>query len=403
MAVALVDCSRRSAEVEPIVWYGIAPHPYITEVRSGVEALERETGVKIAKTVGQEWKQDNENVNVEALSTRGHRGFSIYPGDAAGANGLFRQLRGRGQIVVAYGAEPALPTPAAMTVATDIKAAAMLAAEKLIELIGGRGRILNVLETVTDVNTRLRDDGIKEVVGRHPGVEIVQTISDTTQVSEASTKIQSALAARAGEIDGMIATGYNPTVAAASILTEWHRDPAHKRIRFIGIDTAGSVLQAIRDGSIDATIAQNPRGHGYVSTLALGGIHREVSLEHRPRLLLEDPIVVTKKSGERWRLELTLRVRNHGRYGEPQLREMVEQYRTHPSVVVWSVGNEFMAINEYFGLVRAEHVQRRGHARPPAFAVATAADPGQRVRRRFGDRPAEPCARLLPPAEVFWR
>jgi ribose transport system substrate-binding protein len=101
-------------------------------------------------------------------------------------------------------------------------------------------------------------------------VEIVQTISDMSQVSEAVTKIQSALAARMDEIDGIITTGYNPTIAAASVLTEWHRGPCHKRIRFIGIDTGATVLQAIRDGFIDATIAQNPPGHGYLSTVLLG-------------------------------------------------------------------------------------------------------------------------------------
>jgi ribose transport system substrate-binding protein len=71
------------------------------------------------------------------------------------------------------------------------------------------------------------------------------------------------------EIDGIITTGYNPTIAAASVLTEWHRDPKHKRIRFIGIDTGATVLQAIRDGAIDATIAQNPPGHGYISCMLL--------------------------------------------------------------------------------------------------------------------------------------
>jgi ribose transport system substrate-binding protein len=267
--VVVVNLNRKKASVEPIVWYGMMPHPYKTEVRSGVERFEKETGVPVYKTLGQQWTQDNENVNVEALSTKGYKAFSIYPGDPAGANALFAQLKGRGQIVVAYGAEPGLPTPVPFTVATDIKGAAMTSAEKLIELMGGKGRILNVLELVTDINTKKRDDGIKEVVAKHPGVEIVQTISDMTQVSEATTKIQSALAARMDEIDGMITTGYNPTIAAASVLSEWHRDPKHKRIRFIGIDTGATVLQAIRDGSIDATIAQNPPGHGYISCMLL--------------------------------------------------------------------------------------------------------------------------------------
>ncbi|MGD8236977.1 MAG: substrate-binding domain-containing protein [Armatimonadota bacterium] len=268
-ALVTIQSCRPKEAVERIVWYGPSAHPYVSEVRQGVEAAEQDLGVDILKVVGQEWTQDNENANVKALSTRGHEAFSIYPGDPAGANGLFGQLKRNNQLVVAYGAEPNLPTPATFTVATDIKRAAMVAAEELVKMMGQKGNVLNVLETVTDINTKKRDQGINEVVDTYPDVHIVQTISDMFQVSVAKEKIQSALAARGEEIDGIITTGYNPTVAAAAILTEWHKDPEHKRIRFIGIDTDTTVLQAIRDGHIDATIAQNPFGHGYISTTIL--------------------------------------------------------------------------------------------------------------------------------------
>jgi ribose transport system substrate-binding protein len=268
LAIGVGSCRKREA-AEPIAWYGMMPHPYITEVQSGAATAEKDFGTRIYKMVGQEWSQDNESLNVEALSTKGHKAFSIYPGDAAGANGLFAALKRKGQLVVAYGAEPALPTPASFTVATDIKGAAMAACEELIRLMGDKGNILNVLETVTDINTRKRDEGINEVVAKHPNVKIIQTIADMTQVSEATNKIQSALAARGGEIDGVITTGYNPTIAAAAILTEWHKDASHKRIKFVGIDTGPMVIQAIRDGYIDATVAQNPFGHGYISCTIL--------------------------------------------------------------------------------------------------------------------------------------
>ena len=268
VAIGAGSCRRKEA-AEPIAWYGMMPHPYITEVQLGAATAEKDFGTRIYKMVGQEWSQDNESLNVEALSTKGHKAFSIYPGDAAGANGLFAALKRKGQLVVAYGAEPALPTPASFTVATDIKGAAMAACEELIRLMGDKGNILNVLETVTDINTRKRDEGINEVVAKHPNVKIIQTIADMTQVSEATNKIQSALAARGGEIDGVITTGYNPTIAAAAILTEWHKDASHKRIKFVGIDTGPTVIQAIRDGYIDATVAQNPFGHGYISCTIL--------------------------------------------------------------------------------------------------------------------------------------
>jgi ribose transport system substrate-binding protein len=290
-----VTLLRTKHEVEPVAWYGPMPHPYISEVSSGVDAAKKDLGVPVYQMVGQEWTQDNESVNVESLSTGGHKAFCIYPVDAAGANGLFSQLTSRGQFVVAYGAEPALPTPASFTVATDIQGAADTACEELIRLMGDHGHILNVLETVTDINTQKRDAGVRAAVRRHPQVTITQTISDMSQVSEATTKLQSALAARAGEIDGIITTGYNPTIAAVAILNEWNKDPSNKRIHFIGMDTGAAVLAAIRDGSVDATVAQNTFGHGYIP-VAISDLMLQGWTPRQPYQFINSGIVVVNKS-----------------------------------------------------------------------------------------------------------
>jgi len=106
VVVAIVLARKQQGgdtQVEPVVWYGMMPHPYISEVQQGAAAAEKDTGTAVLKVVGQEWTQDNENANVKALSTKGHKAFSIFPGDPAGANGLFGQLRRNGQHVVAYG------------------------------------------------------------------------------------------------------------------------------------------------------------------------------------------------------------------------------------------------------------------------------------------------------------
>ena len=58
-------------------------------------------------------------------------------------------------------------------------------------------------------------------------------------------------------------------MAAAALLTERHKNSSNKRMRFVGIDTDPTVLQAIKDGYIDGTIAQNPFGHGYISCALL--------------------------------------------------------------------------------------------------------------------------------------
>ncbi|MGL1891570.1 MAG: sugar ABC transporter substrate-binding protein [Spirochaetaceae bacterium] len=251
-------------QVKKIVWYASAVHPYFDSVQKGVEAFSEATGIEVKTQIGPDWTQDSQTQNVEALAANGYNGFSIYPSDPSGANGLYEELTARGNFVVNFGTSTVQPTTASFAIATDVKYAAMVATEKLIELMGGKGNILNVLEVVTDANTVLRKEGIEEVVAKYPDVNIVQEIGDMTSIEEGMEKIENAMAANLDVLDGVICTGYTTTVAATAILSPYNQNNS-KRISFVGIDDDPAVLEAIRNGSIDATIAQNPYGHGYLS------------------------------------------------------------------------------------------------------------------------------------------
>lgn len=247
-----------------IVWYASAVHPYFDSVQKGVEGFIKETGIEVKIQVGPDWTQDSQTQNVETLAAMGYTGFSIYPSDPSGANGLYEELTERGSYIVNFGTSTVKPTTASFAVATDVKYAAEVATEALIELMGGKGNILNVLEVVTDANTILRKQGVEEVVARYPDVNIIQEIGDMTSIEESMEKIENAMAANIDKLDGIICTGYTTTVAATTILSPYNQSGA-KRINFIGIDDDPVVLEAIKNGSIDGTIAQNPYGHGYLS------------------------------------------------------------------------------------------------------------------------------------------
>jgi ribose transport system substrate-binding protein len=257
------DQGDRSATAKKILWYSPTVHPFPQEVKKGVEAFEKDSGVTVQKSFGQEFSQDNENVNIEAFAAKGFDGFVIQPCDVSAANSLYEELTGIGKVVVGYGTSTIEPTTASFAIATDVKRAAMEATEALIRLMGGKGNIVNVLEMVEDPSTILRDQGIEEVVAKYPDVKIIQTIAGMDSIETSTTKIEDVLATKIEQIDGIVTTGYTPTVAAATILAEWHA-MGNKRGRFVGIDTDEVVLKAIRDGRIDATLAQNPRAMGYV-------------------------------------------------------------------------------------------------------------------------------------------
>lgn len=252
-----------------LAWYASAPHPYFEEVKKGVEAFEKDYGITVVKQIGPDWKQPSESDNVQALSAKGIKYFSIYPSDGSAANGLYDELTERGVKFVNFGASTVQPTTASFFVGTDAKAAAMIATEKLISLMGGKGNIINVLEVLEDSNTILRKQGIEEVVKKYPDVKIIQEISGMKSTEEAVQKVDSAIAANIDKVDGIIATGFTPTVAIAQVMGD-HKSKGSKRtIHTIGIDTDPIVIKAIKEGVMDATIAQNSFGAGYLSMLLL--------------------------------------------------------------------------------------------------------------------------------------
>lgn len=268
LVVALVGIPVLAAAAPAkLAWYIPAPHPYFDAVKVGVEAFEKESGIAVKKQVGPDWNMDSENTGMLALAADGYLYFSAYPADASAANGLYDEIVKRGGRVVNFGASTFEPTPASFAVMTDVKDAAMKAAEFVIGKMGKKGTLVNVLEVLEDPNTKLRKEGILEVAKKYPGVKITE-VAGIKSEQEAVEKIEGAIAGGGGYVEGIITTGFVSTVALSKILTDYQAK-AGKHISAVGIDDDPIILEAISKGFLDATIAQNPYGHGYLSMLAI--------------------------------------------------------------------------------------------------------------------------------------
>jgi ribose transport system substrate-binding protein len=251
------------------VWYASAAHPFFETVKPGVEAAAKEFSFTATEQIGPDWTQDAENQGLEALFAKGSKYFSVYPSDASGANALYKELTSKGATIMNFGASTLQPTTASLVFATDVKAAAMQATEALIQQMGDKGNIINVLEVLTDPNTALRKAGVEEVVAKHPNVKIIQEIAGMATQQDAVQKVTDAIAANSNTVDGIIATGLTPTVAIAQVMTDYKAKGGTRTIHSVGIDTDPTVVKAISDGVMDGTISQNPYGQGYLSMLAL--------------------------------------------------------------------------------------------------------------------------------------
>lgn len=247
-----------------MAWYFPVPFPYGDSVQVGVKKYEEETGITVMQEIGPDTEQSSQNERVEALVAQGVNAISIFPSDASAANALYEEITAQGVKVINFGASTVTPTTASFAVATDVSTAAYDACKFLIEQMGEEGNILNVLETITDPNTILRREAIEKCVAEYPNVTIVQEIADISTTEDAIVKIESGFSANAGNIDGVICTGYATTVGLANVLDNYYAQGG-ERIHAIGMDEDPITMDAIRNGVLDATMAQNPVGHGYIS------------------------------------------------------------------------------------------------------------------------------------------
>jgi len=243
------------------------PHPYFLPMEPGLaDAVEAFGLGESAFRAPPEWNLEDQNQLLNSMAAQGFNAFGIFPGDANATNAIMSELSAAGFPVMAIAGCVTEPTDAAFCFGTDVANSAYLGTKALIEAMGGEGAIMHGTGYLVDPNTQLRIEAVERAVAETDGaVTIVEHLADIDDQESADETINSFLAARGDEIDGIVTTAYVPSTVSATAL----RNLGDGRIRMVGIDDDPIVLDAIRDGIIDGTMAQNPYGQAYVGAEVL--------------------------------------------------------------------------------------------------------------------------------------
>ena len=243
------------------------PHPYFAPMPGATQDAQKSFHISQATyRVPTSFTLNDENQAIESLASQGYNAFAIYPDDANGSNATIAELQGKGIPVAEIGACSKQPSKAVFCLATDVYQAAYSATKNLIQVMGGKGKIVHLTGLLIDPNTQLREKAVQTAVAETAGaVQLVQTIADIDSPGPADTAVHNLLASQGNTITGIVATAYNPAVAAAKALT----DTQNTHIKLIGIDTDPIVIKAIQEGYAAGTMEQNPYGQAYIASYAL--------------------------------------------------------------------------------------------------------------------------------------
>jgi len=178
--------------------------------------------------------------------------------DSKAAIPLLQQAKEKGIPVIGFdsGVDSDIPLS---TAATDNIAAAALAADKMVELIGGAGQVAIIAH---DQTSRTGIDRVKgftdRVAEKYPNVTIVATqYGGGDQLR--STDLAKAIIQGNPELKGFFGANEGSIIGVLNAAKELGRED----LVIIGYDSGQQQIEAIRSGLEAGAITQNPIGIGY--------------------------------------------------------------------------------------------------------------------------------------------
>ncbi|WP_326666005.1 substrate-binding domain-containing protein [Streptomyces sp. NBC_00385] len=256
-------------------------HPYFQPWKTAGAAAEKAYGLgDVAFDETAEWDQQKQNNLLSTLAARGYNAFGVFGVSPTDINTTFADLKSQGLTVASLGSCPAGGTnEAAFCLSTDVELAAYKATRAAIDAMGGQGTLVHLTGNNVDANTQLRMKGVSKAVSESGGkVKLLQTITDIDKDLQTAQKaVSDLLAAKGSRIQGIVATAYNPAVAAADAVSS-----TGSKAEVVAIDDDAKILSSIRKGSVTATVVQNPVAQADIGAWALALLQTKQCTVRRP-------------------------------------------------------------------------------------------------------------------------
>ncbi|WP_424534970.1 sugar ABC transporter substrate-binding protein [Sphaerisporangium viridialbum] len=259
--------TRTPAQVKIALVPGGA-HPYFQPWKDEAAKVKTDLGLGDATfNETSNWDQTKQNDVLKSLAAQGYNAFGIFGVSPENINATFDDLKKQGFWVASLASCPAgSVNKAEFCLSTDVELAAYKAAQAAIQAMGGQGNLVHLTGNKVDSNTQRRIAGVQKAVDETGGkVKLLQTVTDVDKDLQTAQKaVADLLAAKGDQIQGIVNTAYNPAVASAEGVKQ-----AKLPIKVVAIDDDKTILAAIRDGSVAASVLQNPVGQASVGSYAL--------------------------------------------------------------------------------------------------------------------------------------
>ena len=151
------------------------------------------------------------------------------------------------------------------SVGNDFKQQAEMEAEKLVELLDGKGKVA-VMHGVTTSATHIeRYEGHMQVLEKYPDIEVIDGGASSDDVQTAQQQAAAVIAANP-DLDGYLCVDGAAPIGISAAIEEAGKAG---EITFVGAENLAQILQYIKDGTMVCSYSTMPQMQGSMATLML--------------------------------------------------------------------------------------------------------------------------------------
>ena len=150
----------------------------------------------------------------------------------------------------------------------ESREAGRIAGRRLRELMGGAGKAVMMRYVEGSESTKQREDGFLEGVAEQQGVELLSTNQHAGNTKEGAQAVAENLLTAHPDVTGVFCSNESAT---HGMLRALEAAGLAGKVRFVGFDSSGTLLEGLRAGHIDALVLQDPVHMGDTAVRTLVG------------------------------------------------------------------------------------------------------------------------------------
>jgi ribose transport system substrate-binding protein len=286
LALASSACAKKSSDASGpragrTLQIAVIPkgttHEFWKSIHAGAIEAARELGVEVIwKGPQKEDDRAQQITVVEDFISRGVDGIVLAPLDD---RALMRPVQDavRERIPVVIIDSGLQGSDYASYVATDNYKGGVLAARRLGQLLGGRGRIFLIRYQEGSASTVQREAGFYDTVKKEfPDLALLVQDQYAGATTETAYQLAENLISRFPDVQGVFAPNESSTFGTLRALQE---SRLAGQVVFVGFDSSPKLVQGLRDGHIQGLVVQNPRKMGYLGVKTMVALLRGETVE----------------------------------------------------------------------------------------------------------------------------